>query len=211
MSHNDDVTSTVESNVSHTIGQSEHASLSRAGFLKLAAGALGGTTMLAGMVPTTLAASAHQDTSKVHQIQAAPVGIFYITSLLDDYVLDVSGGSHAPATPLIAYPRNTPFSYNQLWYLAGDGYIVSLLTGFVLDINGGSTAPGARIIAYPKNIPPSDNQKWYVSSQGYIVSRLNGYVLDISGSSTEAGAPIISYPRNFPPSNNQRWRFVPAF
>jgi hypothetical protein len=90
---------------------------------------------------------------------------YYIQSKLNNYVLDISGGSPQPNTPIINYPINSPASTNQIWQIIesdteGYFYIVSLSNGYVLDISGGSTEPGTAIISYPQNSPASDNQLW---------------------------------------------------
>jgi hypothetical protein len=90
---------------------------------------------------------------------------FIIESVLGNLVLDIQGGSTAPRTPIIAYPRNgSSGSSNQLWTITDDGFIQSKLNGYVLDIQGGSTAPRTPIIAYPKNgSSGTPNQMWRLS------------------------------------------------
>lgn len=149
---------------------------------------------------------------------------YFITSKLNDNVLDIKGASTDPNTPIISYPQKTTGTDNQLWELIPTGpkdsaggqsqyYIKSKLNGYVLDIESSNTAPKAPIISYPINAPASNNQIWQLiesDTEGYfyIVSLLNEYVLDIEGSDTSPEAPIISFPKNNPVSSNQLWALV---
>jgi hypothetical protein len=139
---------------------------------------------------------------------------FFIKSAISNLVIDIKGASTAPVTPLIAYPRKSTGTDNQLWYIDADGYIVSKLNGYVIDIKGGVGTAGTELIAYPKNSPQSKNQLWSLQginnpAGGYIVSALNNLVIDIKGGGTPApGTPLIAYTRNNPASNNQLWSFV---
>ncbi|WDE00963.1 RICIN domain-containing protein [Thalassomonas actiniarum] len=149
---------------------------------------------------------------------------YFITSKLNNYVLDIKGASTEPATPIINYPQKSSGTDNQLWTREPTGpkdpaggqsqyFIKSKLNGNVLDISGNNTAPVTQIISYPQKSSGTDNQVWKIvesSIEGYfyIVSLLNDYVLDVKGNSTAAATPIISYPQKTPAGDNQLWKFV---
>jgi hypothetical protein len=90
----------------------------------------------------------------------------YVSSLLNGFVLDIAGGSRAAGAAVVAWPRNTPATANQLWTVerqpGGRCYIVSALNGFVLDIAGADPARGAPVIAWPRNTPATANQLWTI-------------------------------------------------
>ncbi|KAL5505957.1 hypothetical protein EMCRGX_G007509 [Ephydatia muelleri] len=155
----------------------------------------------------------------------------YIETHLNGFVLDIEEGCQANGAKVISYPKNSPPSPNQLWYLDyqpdGSFLIVSKLNGKVLDcrfrregnylvtmrglvvdVKGSNQAPKTPIIQYSKNSPASSNQHFSIKSLDvYIETHLNGFVLDIEGSCQANGAKVISFPRNSPPSPNQQWYF----
>jgi hypothetical protein len=105
---------------------------------------------------------------------------YYIQSKLNNYVLDIEGGSTQPKTPIINYPINSPASNNQIWQIIesdteGYFYIVSLLNGYVLDITGSNTTPGTPIISYPQNSPASDNQLWQLVDSNQSTSKKSAF------------------------------------
>ncbi|KAL5505958.1 hypothetical protein EMCRGX_G007510 [Ephydatia muelleri] len=64
----------------------------------------------------------------------------YIETHLNGFVLDIEEGCQANGAKVISFPRNSPPSPNQLWYLDyqpdGSFLIVSKLNGKVLDCVG---------------------------------------------------------------------------
>src|SRR5438270_13355990 len=103
---------------------------------------------------------------------------FFIQSRLNGFVLDVQGGSTAPGTPVITFPKKTSGTDNQLWRLDDNGFLVSKLTGFVLDIRGANPSPGTPVIAFPRKTSGTQNQQWSLVHEGFIASLLNSLVLD---------------------------------
>ncbi|VAW59777.1 hypothetical protein MNBD_GAMMA11-525 [hydrothermal vent metagenome] len=151
---------------------------------------------------------------------------YYIVSKLNGFVLDITGQSKAPVTPVINYPINKPATSNQLWQRVPTGpkdpaggqsqyYIKSKLNGFVLDIKGRNTGKATPIISFPENSPASTNQIWQIEESDiegyfYITSLLNGYVIDVFGQKKTPGTAAISYPKNVPVTDNQLWQFILA-
>jgi hypothetical protein len=90
---------------------------------------------------------------------------YFIRSKQTGDVIDVTGENPAPGTPLIAYPRKTSGTDNQLWALtpsatAGYYFLQSKQTGDVIDVTGANPAPGTPLIAYPMKTSGNDNQLW---------------------------------------------------
>jgi hypothetical protein len=145
-----------------------------------------------------------------------------IVSKLNGNVIDILGGSSAAATPLDAYPRNTPFgSPDQLWNLVpdplGTGYffIQSVMNGFVIDVLGNSPAPGTPLDAYPVKTSGTQNQLWNfvpdpAGTPFYFIQSLvggtGGNVIDILGASTEPAARLDAYSMKTSNYDNQLWQ-----
>ncbi|OQW91123.1 MAG: hypothetical protein BWK79_17745 [Beggiatoa sp. IS2] len=106
------------------------------------------------------------------QWQFVPVsgsaGTYLISSMLNNFVIDITGSNTAPITPVIAYPTNGPSGTpNQQWELVAvpnteNTYLIKTkLNGFVLDIEGSHRTAGARVISYPVNgANGTSNQHW---------------------------------------------------
>ena len=191
-----------------------NARLSRASFLKVAAAtaatALGAAGALMSTARPTLAAPAAKQTGAANQAKKTQSGLYYIKSALTGFVLDIPNSNRAAGTLVSVFPQNSPFSYNQLWFVSEDGYIQSLLNGFVLDSSGGGKNGGDVVDLYPRKLPPSPSQHWFFSD-GYIYTAQSGMVMDISGGNTAPGATVIVFPKNSPRSSNQQWALVSAF
>lgn len=105
---------------------------------------------------------------------------YYIQSRLNNYVLDIQGGSTQSGTPIISFPINSPASNNQIWQIIesdteGYFYIVSLLNGYVLDISGANTAPGTPIISFPQKSPAGDNQLWQLIDSNVSTAKKSAF------------------------------------
>ncbi|GHO87410.1 thiol-activated cytolysin C-terminal domain-containing protein [Dictyobacter formicarum] len=122
-------------------------------------------------------------------------------------VLDITGGTLTPGTPVEIWSTNFPTSPNQLWTLTSDGYIANKSNpNLVLDIKGGALTPGTPIIVWSKNQPASPNQLWTLTSDGYIANKSNpNLVLDVKDGRLVAGQPVQIWSKNQPASLNQLW------
>lgn len=139
---------------------------------------------------------------------------YWIESKLTGFVLDIDQGNPTQGTKLIVWPKNSPPSANQLWFVNGDGTVASKLNGFVVDIPGANQAQGQQLVVWPRNAPVSPNQQWELVDQGngYVAirSRLQGYVLDVHEANPAQGTAVIDWPQNNPIGDNQLWRLQSA-
>ena len=78
-----------------------------------------------------------QNLKNYHQI-TMPLGkYFFITSEMNDLVLDIRGGSHDSGTQIITWPKKDGECANQLWYADhSTGTIRSKMHDLCLDISG---------------------------------------------------------------------------
>ncbi|MEZ4869224.1 MAG: RICIN domain-containing protein [Caldilineaceae bacterium] len=150
----------------------------------------------------------HCSTASINQ----PPACYWIENKATSYVLDISGANTSLGAAVIAYPKNSPTSVNQLWYVTNEGYIQSKLNGYVLDVLGFNQAAGAPVGVWARNVPASNNQQWNFVSQanGYITiqSRFQNYFLDTASANVAARA--VMQPLGNPIPNNQLWRLVQA-
>jgi|SRR5947209_3554634 len=153
-------------------------------------------------------------------VPAIPVGTYgFISSALDDQVIDIFGANTAPATDVIAFPKKMSGTENQRWQLVASSdpnyfFVQSLLDGQVLDIFGGLTAPATPIIAFPRKSSGVENQLWRPVLHGsgpffFLESKLNGNVIDIFGALTAPATKLISFPKKTSGIENQLWKFTP--
>ncbi len=211
MTNDEDTIQIPQGAVTNEESQHSNARLSRAGFLKVAtASAFSAAGALMYTSQPTLAAPMAKQAGAVMEGNKVQSGLYYIKSVLTGFVLDIPNSNRAAGTLVSVYPKNSPMSYNQLWFVSEDGYIQSLLNGFVLDVLGGNTTAGTSVDLFPRNLPPSPNQHWFFSGR-YIYTALDGMVLDVSDSNSMPGASVIVFPKNSPASINQQWTLVPAF
>ena len=211
MTHDEDTMQNLQSAGKDEEERQSNARLSRSEFFKVAtASALGAAGSLMYTSQPTLAAPISRKVEAGIQEKKIQSGLYYIKSVLTDFVLDIPNSNSAVGTLVSVYPKNSPFSYNQLWFVSEDGYIQSLLNGFVLDSLGGGKNGGDVVDLYPKHVPPTPDQHWFFSD-GYIYNGLSGMVMDVTGSDTAPGARIITFTKNSPASVNQQWKLVPAF
>ena len=211
MTHDEDTMQSSQDAVMNGEGRRSSVRLSRSEFFKVAtAGALGVAGSLMYTSQPTLAAPITKRAGAGIQEKKIQAGLYYIKSLLTGFVLTIPDSNSAAGTLVSVYPKNSPFSHNQLWFVSEDGYIQSLLNGFVLDSLGGGKNGGDVVDLYPKYVPPTPDQHWFFSDN-YIYNGVNGTVLDVTGSNTAPGALIIVFPRNSPASVNQQWKLIPAF
>ena len=129
----------------------------------------------------------------------------YIETDLNGFVLDIEDGCQANGAKVISYPRNSPPSPNQLWYLDyqpdGTFLIVSKLNGKVLDCAGQGIEE--QLIVWDRH--GGENQR-FRRDENYLVT-MRGLVVDVKGSNEAPKTPIIQYTcnRNCPASDNQQF------
>ncbi|MBA2678080.1 MAG: ricin-type beta-trefoil lectin domain protein [Ktedonobacteraceae bacterium] len=211
MTHGEDTMPDSQSAGKNGEEQRSNTRLSRSDFFKIAtASALGAAGALMSTSQPTLAAPLAQQAGAASREKKIQSSLYYIKSALTGFVLDIPNSNTAAGTLVSVYPKNSPYSYNQLWFVSEDGYIQSLLNGFVLDSLGGGKNGGDVVTLYPRHIPPTPDQHWFFSDT-YIYNGLNGMVLDVTGSNTAPGASVIIFPKNSFASVNQQWKLVPAF
>ncbi|KAL5475458.1 hypothetical protein EMCRGX_G025277 [Ephydatia muelleri] len=148
----------------------------------------------------------------LEEAQTSRKRYFYITSHLNGCVLDIRGGSRENCAQVINYPKNSPPSDNQLWYLDfqsdGSFLIVSKLHGKVLSIRNGGREKGARIVV--DDYDHRESQQWRKKGC-FVVSVLDGSVLDVEGESSASGTRLISWPAKSPVATNQQFEFEEVF
>eukprot|EP00731_Ephydatia_muelleri_P027129 Em0019g2a len=137
-----------------------------------------------------------------------PGEFFYIKSHLNGFVLDILGYNQSNGAQVATYPKNSPPSDNQLWYLEyqfdGTFLIVSKMNGKVLDCGG--QIMGYQLIVLDRH--GGENQM-FRRDGNYLVT-MRGFVLDIDGSNLAPCAALILWSRNNPPSANQQFQLEPA-
>ena len=131
-------------------------------------------------------------------------------------LLDVSGGSQNPGTPVLDYYYNGG-GHNQQWYVlptdSGWDELVNRNSGKCLSVDGNGDYNGAGLVQNP--CTGSTSQQWSVgdpSGQHTLTNRAssdngNGRVADITGQSL-LPTQIELYDGNG--GFNQHWNFVPA-
>ena len=149
-------------------------------------------------------------TFNLEQSEELKDGVYIIrSSLNNNYVLDVNGGSYNNSANVQLYGYNGTNA--QLWRVSHDseGYITftNVKSGKVLDLNGGSVTNGRNIQQYDSN--GTKAQKWVLKgdSNGYeIVSAANSnYVLDLNGAIVRNSQNIQLYQSNG--TKAQKWVF----
>ncbi|WP_164514725.1 RICIN domain-containing protein [Bifidobacterium goeldii] len=139
-------------------------------------------------------------------------GEYTISSAINtNFVLDVSGGSHANGANVQIYQDNA--SSAQRWRVVKDtiGYLtlINVGSGKVLDVSAGSSAPGANVDQWESN--GTRAQKWIaLSENGHIVLRSaiagdHPLALDVYKGWTRNGVNVQSYTVNG--ASAQQWNF----
>ncbi|KAL5505967.1 hypothetical protein EMCRGX_G007520 [Ephydatia muelleri] len=127
----------------------------------------------------------------------------YIETHLNGFVLDIEEGCQANGAKVISYPKNSPPSPNQLWYLDyqpdGSFLIVSKLNGKVLDCVGQGIEE--QLIVWDRH--GGENQRF--RREGNYLVTMRGLVVDVKGSNQAPKTPIIQYSKNSPASSNQQF------
>ena len=123
-------------------------------------------------------------------------------------MLDIQGGNQSNGAKVAPYPKNSPPSDNQLWYLEyqldGTFLVVSKMNGKVLDC--GAQGQGHQLIVWDRH--GAENQRFRMEGN-YLVT-MRGLVLDIAGANPAPCAPLCLWSRNNPPSANQQFQLEPA-
>lgn len=148
---------------------------------------------------------------------------FYLVSKANGQVVDVEGGESKDGTPIIAFPKKTPATGNQLWqfYVSDtppDFRIGPRMGGVTMDIANTSPTPGARVVANTGTWPDSARQIWTLAPSDatnqyfFIVNNLNGGVVTLDGlrdpKQPEKGAHLATTPRKASDNDDQLWSFV---
>jgi hypothetical protein len=148
---------------------------------------------------------------------------FHLVNKANGQVVDVDGGGTADGTPIIAYPKKTPATGNQLWefYISDtppEFRIVPRQGAVTMDIANTSPTPGARLVGNTATSPDKKRQLWTLvpsdetSQYFFIVNSLNGGVVTLDGlrdpQRPEKGADLATTPRKTPNDDNQLWSFV---
>ncbi|KAL5505976.1 hypothetical protein EMCRGX_G007529 [Ephydatia muelleri] len=127
----------------------------------------------------------------------------YIETHLNGFVLDIEESNPANGAKVISYPRNSPTSPNQLWYLDyqpdGTFLVVSKLNGKVLDCGG--QVVEEQLIVWDRH--GGENQRF--RREGNYLVTMRGLVVDVKGSNQSPKTPIIQYSKNSPASSNQQF------
>jgi len=155
------------------------------------------------------AESSSSSSSSSSDDEEAPRSPAYITSLHNDLVLDVKGGSiYAGAEVILWNKKPWGEAANQQWILTEDHYIACAANpDLVLDIEGGG-GPGTKLILW--NRKPHDeasNQRWKWNKHKMLVSfRDKKHVLDVNGGSHDPGTSLIVWEKKDADNKNQQWK-----
>ena len=118
-------------------------------------------------------------------------------------MLDIEESNQENGAKVISYPRNSPPSRNQQWYLDYQPdrtfLIVSRLNGKVLDSVG--QIKDEQLIVWDRH--GGENQRF--KREGYYLVTMRGLVVDVKGSNQAPKTPIIQYSKNSPASSNQHF------
>lgn len=147
-----------------------------------------------------------------HKTDLADGTYTFISSTVQNKVMEVAGGSHEDGGKVQLYDLNN--TYAQAWQVShdADGYITltNQASGKVLDVNGGVARLSAGVQQYTSN--GSWAQKWIALKSGDHYTLMSGinrsYVLDVAGGSTMNGAVVQLYSNNG--TSAQQWRPVAA-
>ena len=127
----------------------------------------------------------------------------YIETHLNGFVLDIEESNQENGAKVISYPRNSPPSRNQQWYLDYQPdrtfLIVSRLNGKVLDCVG--QIKDEQLIVWDRH--GGENQRF--KREGYYLVTMRGLVVDVKRSNQAPKTPIIQYSKNSPASSNQHF------
>lgn len=151
-----------------------------------------------------LSATSKYDTSVVVAKSIAVSSIdgaySFVSSIDDDYVLDVSGGStDSGANVQIWTSNNTNAQKFYLQHCSDGSYLIrNAKSGMVLDVSGGSLSDCANVQVYSSNDTAA--QRWYLkeSSEGTLtfISKKSGKAIDVSGGVADKGRNVQQYSPN---------------
>lgn len=148
---------------------------------------------------------------RISDLPAADIdeGVYVISNVGSNRVLDVSGGSSDSGANVQQYGQNdTPAQRWRIEKYNGHYLLVNVASGRVLDVSGAKCANGTNVQQYELN--HTNAQLWdFVSRQdgGYFIkSCLGDYVLDISGGSVSNGANAQIFDWNA--TNAQVWSLI---
>lgn len=136
---------------------------------------------------------------------------YYISSHLNDYVLEVVGGCTDDGAQVVTYPKSIPPTDHQLWRLDhqsdGSFLIVSKLNGKVMDTCSRGHSRKDAVVVYDRS--GHNSQRW--RREGcFIVSALNGEALDVENNNRSAVTRIITWPCKWFRTTNQQFNLEEA-
>ena len=138
-------------------------------------------------------------------------GIYNIaTSLNNNYVLDISGGSTSNSANLQIWKNLNVDQQKFLVEYQGDGYykIQALHSGKVLDVDNATNKNGANVWQYQSNNTYA--QRWMIKDAGngeyYIISKCNGLYLDVNNAKIANGTNVQVYENNG--TKAQKFKFI---
>jgi hypothetical protein len=156
------------------------------------------------------------------------LGPYFIQRMLGShYVLDVDSGSTASGTQVIAYPRKTSGTGNQLWQFVPAGplnpgwwFLKSMMgTGYVMTLRPYAQDEPTRVVMMAKDLAEPPEQLWCLQSTEklgywYIQSKFGASnsqaprVIGVAGG--ESAAPAVASAISFSEFEQQAWGFAPG-
>jgi len=143
------------------------------------------------------------------------------------YVLDVDSGSTNAGTQVIAYPRKTSGTGNQLWQFVPAGpqnpgwwFLKSVMgTGYVMTLAPNMTIEPRPIVMLPKDPLEPDSQLWclqstetlgywYIQSKYRASNSQSPMVIGMTGDQSAASA--VAGAISFVEFEKQAWGFAPG-
>lgn len=127
-------------------------------------------------------------------------GLYEITNINSDKVLDIASGSEEAGANCQQYASNGTAAQKFIVEYDGNGFysIVNLKSGKALEVE--STAPATTVNVQQGDFVANDAQKWAISDNGdgsyKITSKATGLVLDIVSASKSNGANVDAYTDN---------------
>jgi hypothetical protein len=156
------------------------------------------------------------------------LGPYFIQHMLASHlVLDVDSGSTASGTQVIAYPRKTSGTGNQLWQFVPAGplnpgwwFLKSMMgTGFVMTLQPYAQGESTPVVMMPRNAAEPPEQLWCLQSTEklgywYIQSKFSAsnsqppLVIGVAGEQSAAAAVVSAI--SFAGFEKQAWGFAPG-
>jgi len=156
------------------------------------------------------------------------LGPYFIQRLIGgNYVLDVDSGSSNAGTPVIAYPRKSSGTGNQLWQFVPAGsrnpgwwFLKSMMgTGYVMTLAPNMTIEPRPLVMLPKDPLEPDGQLWclqsteklgywYIQSKYRASNSQSPMVIGVTGDQSAASA--VAGAISFVEFEKQAWGFAPG-